>query len=219
MFRYDEEKEEEAKSARKKKEIENSEERRSLEEQRKKKDKKGRGGSGNVSDTDDTEEEDSFLEKLGTNIFKNLQLTIRNIHIRYEDAISDPTSHFSIGLTLENLSAETCDENFKPQIIKESVTIIHKLVRLDNLAVYWNPNDTFSELKTDTWLEFSKQRIARYSSHPSEANIAMDYIMQPMVASKKVKINTKPGVDMSIPKYFIRWARVYKNFDKDFDKN
>ena len=190
-IKYDEEKEEIAKLEKKKKEIENIEEARLNEELKR------------LGKKEKTEDEDSFSEKLATSVVKNLQITIQNIHVRYEDSVSDPDSPFSIGVTLENLSAETTDENFQPQIIKDAVTIIHKLIRLDNLAVYWNPKDLFKEMSTEDWLVFSRERIACYKSSPIENNIAMNYIIQPIVASKKMKINTKPGLDNTIPKFFL----------------
>ena len=49
-------------------------------------------------------EKDSFAEKLFTNVIKNLELTIRNIHIRYEDKVTNPACPFSIGVTLHELS-------------------------------------------------------------------------------------------------------------------
>ncbi|VDP82114.1 unnamed protein product [Echinostoma caproni] len=43
---------------------------------------------------------DSFGEKLAAQIVKNLQIDIRNVHIRYEDNCSIPGQIFSLGITL-----------------------------------------------------------------------------------------------------------------------
>ncbi|KAK6631305.1 hypothetical protein RUM44_005831 [Polyplax serrata] len=48
-----------------------------------------------------------FVEKLVTQIIKNIQIVIRNIHIRYEDKTTNPKSAFSVGVTMSNLSATT----------------------------------------------------------------------------------------------------------------
>lgn len=52
-----------------------------------------------------TEEEhkDSFLEKFIAHIIKNLQIQIKNIHLRYEDGHSNPNHPFSIGVSLAEL--------------------------------------------------------------------------------------------------------------------
>jgi len=47
---------------------------------------------------------DSFAEKLFTNVVKNLELTVTNIHIRYEDRVTNPGCPFSVGVSLHELS-------------------------------------------------------------------------------------------------------------------
>lgn len=68
----------------------------------------------------------TFVEKLITNIIKNVQLTVKNIHIRYEDKITNPKAPFSLGITLSNLIVESTDENWKKAII-EDISKIYKV--------------------------------------------------------------------------------------------
>uniref|UniRef100_A0A5F8H0V3 Vacuolar protein sorting 13 homolog C n=1 Tax=Monodelphis domestica TaxID=13616 RepID=A0A5F8H0V3_MONDO len=58
------------------------------------------------------EKKDTFLEKLATQVIKNVQVKITDIHIKYEDDNIFLISNF----------------------------IIYKLVRLDSLSAYWNVN-------------------------------------------------------------------------------
>ena len=187
-IKYSEEREKVAAIDRKKKQIENIEEARRREEERRLS-KKG----------DKKEEGDSFAEKLATNVIKNLQVTITNIHVRYEDNVSDPDSPFALGLTLENLSAQTTDKNFVPQIIKEAVTMIYKVVNLDNFAFYWNSKSDNKPMDKSQWLQFSRDMIASKKKKPS----ALKYLIHPITASKHLILNTKPGTDMNIPKMFL----------------
>jgi vacuolar protein sorting-associated protein 13A/C len=46
-------------------------------------------------------EGDSFTERIQIQIVRNLELTIKNIHIRYEDDFSKPEHPFSAGVTLD----------------------------------------------------------------------------------------------------------------------
>ena len=80
----------------------------------------------------------SFIESLTTAIVDNLQVSIKNIHIRYEDSISAPGHPFSLGLTLQEFSAVSTDENWKPSYIQSSSGTTHKLAVLGALAFYWN---------------------------------------------------------------------------------
>ncbi|KAF8453095.1 hypothetical protein BGX38DRAFT_1249760 [Terfezia claveryi] len=80
----------------------------------------------------------SFTESLTTKIIDNVQVTVKNIHIRYEDAISTPGHPFALGLTLEEFSAVSTNENWEPAFVHENVPVTHKLARLGSLAIYWN---------------------------------------------------------------------------------
>ncbi|KAF1991838.1 vacuolar protein sorting-associated protein 13 [Aulographum hederae CBS 113979] len=88
----------------------------------------------------------SFTASLTTAIVDNLQVTIKNIHIRYEDSISDQGHPFALGITLESFDAVSTDENWTPTFIQSSSGgATHKLASLKSLAVYW---DTDASLLT-----------------------------------------------------------------------
>ena len=85
------------------------------------------------------EENDSVLGKLKMKILNNIQVKIENIHIRYQDDLSNPENPFALGITLDELYAESADENWVPGWIKRTKsTIIRKLVRLQNLCIYFD---------------------------------------------------------------------------------
>lgn len=46
---------------------------------------------------------DTFTEKLVAQVIKNLQITIRSIHVRYEDKFTNRHRPFAAGVTLEGL--------------------------------------------------------------------------------------------------------------------
>ncbi|QQP35706.1 Uncharacterized protein FKW44_023998 [Caligus rogercresseyi] len=75
-----------------------------------------------------------------TTILENLQVHIRDVHIRYEDNVTSPIP-FSCGLLLESLSAETCDENWLPKFVSRDAsnqTHIFKTLDLRYLGLYLN---------------------------------------------------------------------------------
>lgn len=80
----------------------------------------------------------SFTASLTAAIVDNLQVSIKRIHVRYEDSISAPGHPFAIGLTLQEFSAVSTDENWRPSFIQSSSSSTHKLVVLGALAFYWN---------------------------------------------------------------------------------
>jgi len=85
----------------------------------------------------------SFAAAMTTTIIDNVQIQVKNVHIRYEDALSDPGHPFAAGITLQELSAISTDENWKPTWIAGSSSTSHKLATLGSFAVYW---DTDCEL-------------------------------------------------------------------------
>ncbi|KAF1944820.1 vacuolar protein sorting-associated protein 13 [Clathrospora elynae] len=87
---------------------------------------------------EEQEKNQSFTASLVTAIVDNVQVTVKNIHIRYEDSISDPGHPFALGVTLADFSAISTDENWKPTFIQGNSTSTHKLATLGSLAVYWD---------------------------------------------------------------------------------
>ncbi|RKO88856.1 N-terminal region of Chorein, a TM vesicle-mediated sorter-domain-containing protein, partial [Blyttiomyces helicus] len=98
------------------------------------------GMKGKAADPESDKQDSTFTAQLVTKVVDNLQISMTNIHIRYEDKISSPKTPFSVGFTLAELSAVSTDENWKEAYIHLSTGRIHKLLSLDSLAVYWNTN-------------------------------------------------------------------------------
>ena len=84
----------------------------------------------------------SFTESVTTAIVDNLQVSIKNIHIRYEDSIAAPGHPFALGLTLQEFSAVSTDKDWRPSYIQSTSGSTHKLAVLNALAFYWNTDDT-----------------------------------------------------------------------------
>ena len=80
----------------------------------------------------------SFTSSFATAIVDNLQVSIKNVHIRYEDSIATPGHPFAVGLTLKEMSAVSTDGNWRPTFIQSTSDTTHKLAVLNSLAIYWN---------------------------------------------------------------------------------
>lgn len=85
----------------------------------------------------------SFTQSMVTAVVDNLQISIKNVHFRYEDSVASPGHPFSVGLTLKELSAVSTDSEWSPTFIQSTSSTTHKLAVLGALSVYWN---TDSEL-------------------------------------------------------------------------
>ncbi|KAK5086299.1 Vacuolar protein sorting-associated protein 13 [Lithohypha guttulata] len=87
---------------------------------------------------EEQKKQQSFTSSLVTAIVDNLQVSVKNIHVRYEDAVATEGHPFAVGLTLKEVSAVSTDENWQPTFIQSTANTTHKLAVLDSLALYWN---------------------------------------------------------------------------------
>ncbi|KAI8968041.1 hypothetical protein BDF20DRAFT_917267 [Mycotypha africana] len=157
-----------------------------------------------------------FVAQLTTKIVDNLQFTMKNVHLRYEDKISDPSAPFAAGITLKELSALSTDESWTPKFINESVNIIHKvdatlqyhipilllievqLATLESLSVYWNTNaDSLSGMQPDEAARIFTEMIPSTDNQVKEHQ----YILKPVSGKTKIKLNKVYGDN--IPKFDI----------------
>uniref|UniRef100_A0A8D0L113 Vacuolar protein sorting 13 homolog C n=1 Tax=Strix occidentalis caurina TaxID=311401 RepID=A0A8D0L113_STROC len=75
------------------------------------------------------EKKDTFLEKLATQVIKNVQVKITGIHVRYED--DDKTANVlnkMHKMTFIILDFQTTNENWTPSILNEAAKIIYKVM-------------------------------------------------------------------------------------------
>lgn len=129
----------------------------------------------------------SFTASLTTAIVDNLQISVKNVHIRYEDSISDPGHPFAAGLTLHQLSAVSTDDQWKPTFVQGSASSSHKLATLAALAIYWD---------TDVKLIGS----GRGSETADQQGIAHDSALQKL----KDMIATKDSDDVHSHQYILK---------------
>ncbi|KAG6037900.1 hypothetical protein E4U41_004657 [Claviceps citrina] len=149
----------------------------------------------------------SFTQSLVTKVVDNLQVTVKNIHIRYEDSISAPGHPFALGLTLEEFSAISTDGQWNPTFIQDSDATTHKLATLGALSVYWNTDaDLFGAgrevssslqevLSHDDMVEKFKSMLGENSAIDADHQ----YILRPVNGQAKIELD-KSG-DIRAPKF------------------
>ncbi|XP_057687082.1 vacuolar protein sorting-associated protein 13A isoform X2 [Corythoichthys intestinalis] len=148
-------------------------------------------------DNPQLEKQDTFVEKLVTQIIKNVQVKISNIHIRYEDDVTNPQCPMSFGVSLSNLSLQTCDEDWRPTVLDEHAKLFYKLVQLDKLFAYCNVNSVlFSNHSSDEALLCLQSSLGVSGSYPADH----DFILRPISADAKLCMNPRSDVDFSSPK-------------------
>lgn len=153
---------------------------------------------------------ESFTESLITKIVDNLQVTIKNIHVRYEDDSVLTENPYSLGFTLAELSAASTDENWSPSFIAITQSFTRKLLVLRNFACYMNTES--SSIYTEDRTQLLKALKACFSL----SNEAFQYLLNPVSGEGHLVIH-KSGATDSHP--HVRAELFFDEFGIDFDSH
>ncbi|KAJ3354390.1 hypothetical protein HDU91_005781, partial [Kappamyces sp. JEL0680] len=141
-----------------------------------------------------------YFSSIWTAVVDNLQVTIRNIHVRYEDMTSCPDRPFGVGFTLHELAAVSTDMNWATDNYGVNTGVIYKLLKLGHFGIYCTTSsNTFRS--SDPSLMTTK--FATGIAMTQKVDPSLQYIMNPVTGIGKltfVKIfdTTRPTYDLAI---------------------
>jgi hypothetical protein len=155
-----------------------------------------------------------FGTKLGTRLLANLQLLLTNVHVRYEDAQTDPARPLAVGVTIARLQVETTGADWQPMFVRKPGDTIFKLVALEALAVYWSTSTvqlgsvlSAADLRTAFQaLIATADRPAPTYTPPAPAGVAAgvpvrnQYLLRPLTVTCRVRLNTVLTTTPGVPK-------------------
>ena len=156
---------------------------------------------------EEQQKQQSFAASLTTAIIDNLQVTVRNINVRYEDAVSAPGHPFAAGLSLREFSAVSTDGNWTPTFIQSSSGSTHKLARLGALAVYWDTDAVLmgSGKASDTSIS-SGEILAKFKALSNQdvedSGANRQYILKPVTGQAGIVLDKTGKLD--VPKMKVR---------------
>ncbi|KAH9250730.1 hypothetical protein BASA81_011446 [Batrachochytrium salamandrivorans] len=139
-------------------------------------------------------EDNSFFTQLTTKLLDNLQLSISNIHIRYEDPSISTKIPFSIGISLSELLAVSTDANWNEGFVTVDNPNIYKFLRLSQFGIYWSTG--IESISTDANRSESFDKLKTSRDSPIEAS--QQYILNPV--SGEGKLTWQKRYDPSTPK-------------------
>ena len=141
----------------------------------------------------DLSNNESFTESLVTKIVDNLQVTIKNIHVRYEDDSVLTENPYSVGFRLTELSAVSCNESWVASFISITQAFTHKLLTLKNLSCYMNTDSAtiFTE-DSEKLLKIFKESVS------SEAFINdIQYLLKPISGEGRLTVHKRGATETS----------------------
>ncbi|KAK2971031.1 hypothetical protein RJ640_025805, partial [Escallonia rubra] len=109
----------------------------------------------------------SWLGSLIATIIGNLKISISNVHVRYEDSVSNPGHPFACGVTLAKLAAVTMDEQGNETFdTSGALDRLRKSLQLERLAMYhdsnhlpWKLDKRWEDLSPKEWVEIFEDGI------------------------------------------------------------
>ncbi|SCU93408.1 LADA_0G02938g1_1 [Lachancea dasiensis] len=141
---------------------------------------------------DDPANAESFTQSLVTKVVDNVQVSIKNIHVRYEDMENVFAEvPYSVGMTLSEISVVSTDENWQPSFISMTSAIARKLLTLNSLAVYWNA-DTKSVFHPDHDELFRRLRnsISNKNTVPNH-----QFLLRPVTGAGRLVLHKAGATD------------------------
>ncbi|GAV71650.1 DUF946 domain-containing protein/DUF1162 domain-containing protein/Chorein_N domain-containing protein [Cephalotus follicularis] len=109
----------------------------------------------------------SWLGSLIATVIGNLKISISNVHIRYEDSVSNSGHPFCSGVTLAKLAAVTMDEQGNETFdTSGALDKLRKSLQLERLAMYhdsnilpWKTEKRWEDLSPKEWVEIFEDGI------------------------------------------------------------
>lgn len=152
----------------------------------------------------------SYVQQLVTSIVDNLEVQVTNVHIRYEDSISEPGKTFCCGITLDKIILTATDDQWNIRFVKrdaanKAATAIHKLGTINNVGLYWNISDRpQSSMSSEEWEQVMQKMIYRDENRDIESIRQLDFILSPpnqlvlKLTHREVCSEVQPNVDLVI---------------------
>ncbi|EAR90561.2 PH domain protein (macronuclear) [Tetrahymena thermophila SB210] len=142
-------------------------------------------------------QEAGYIQKLTMKIVDNLQITIRNIHVRFEDTL---TKRYSWGFCLDKLEIYTTNiegvKVFVDRTIQENKDKpIRKLLTISNAGVYWNANETrlISDLNEEVKFKILNGMIQKEGQDKTDEPV--DFLFK-ISSQVNLTINNKGNFDV-----------------------
>ncbi|CAH1406539.1 unnamed protein product [Nezara viridula] len=144
----------------------------------------------------------SFVEKIASTFIKNIEVKIKNIHLRFEDRISHAGQNFSFGITLSSLEVKTVPP--WGETVRDPLNLVFKELTISWLCFYWNSNDILFQLTSLNKKKEMEQKFREGVGSLSNVPPEYRYLLGPINAKSNLRINMHPesdGTNFAIPKF------------------
>ncbi|KAL6781279.1 hypothetical protein ACKKBG_A10495 [Auxenochlorella protothecoides x Auxenochlorella symbiontica] len=128
------------------------------------------------------------LKNVIDTVIGNLQLSITNIHVRYEDDVTNPGHPFSCGITLDKLAAATVNDKGEEAFVTTTpLSLLRKALDLRRAALYfdtdidfWRPHSHWHDLEPVEWDEWFLPGVSSARQERGGTARHREYVLQPV---------------------------------------
>jgi len=141
----------------------------------------------------------SWAEKLTTKIVNNLQVSIKNVHIRYEDPSLGSNSKETaacLGVCLSELTLYTTNSEWKKEFITDLQSkVLFKKLDMKGLGVYFNTNSNQLSKAKDLAYYFRSTAEFRHIAPPISGFVQLSHNTDNSPTLKEPKVKVDCGLD------------------------
>jgi hypothetical protein len=155
------------------------------------------------------EDEGTFVSRLTARIVANLQVTLLDVHLRYEDAVANPEAPFACGLMLGRFRLFTTDEDGKEAFVDQATVhsaFTYKKAELAQFGMYWDRldvNDKSARLETQKDVpKTMREMVQALSELDNQVEATRRWVLRP--CSLGVQLTKNESADYSaVAKYTV----------------
>jgi vacuolar protein sorting-associated protein 13A/C len=154
----------------------------------------------------DIHKEQSYFSSFIKKVMENIQVSVTNVHICYQDAKSTPNHIFAVGLTMDTLTVATTDSDWIPlptangEVSRENYDEegdqVHKLVTFFNLAVYWDTDMGLGRTVDTSGSDVAPMLSVGIPRHKTDKERQdHQYLVEPLSGLLRATIKGSPDLD------------------------
>lgn len=141
-------------------------------------------------------------------VIGNLQLSITNVHVRYEDAASNPGHPFACGFTLDKISGYTVDEAGQEafvtsnplQMLRKALLLRRLALYFDTDAAFWDPGASWHDMELHQWDDWFLPGISMQRQERGGTARNRQYVLRPVegrahYTRRGARVERKEGTD------------------------
>ncbi|EGR30928.1 PH domain protein [Ichthyophthirius multifiliis] len=145
-----------------------------------------------------------YVQKLTMKIIDNIQICVKNIHVRYEDTI---TNKYSWGFSLDKIDIFTTNKNGEKVFVDRTLSenkneSMRKLLMISNAGIYWNAKESQMISYQDDKIKVEKMAGMILREGQEKTQEPVEFLIK---LSSQIKLNmnnkgdfNKPEIDVSL---------------------